>query len=96
VAGILRGEIPLGPFQIAHARHGAVPPAPRADPQSGYFQRAVRDGIPVALTSQPQRAAFCLRLELTAPRLPKRSRVKISQIGSVQFNLAAGPPPAVA
>jgi mRNA interferase MazF len=36
--------------------------------------------IAVALTSQPQRAAFPLSLELTTPRLPKRSWVKISQI----------------
>jgi mRNA interferase MazF len=36
--------------------------------------------IAVALTSQPQRAGFPLTLELTIPRLPKRSWVKISQI----------------
>jgi len=36
--------------------------------------------IAVALTSQPQRAGFPLTLELTSPRLPKRSWVKISQI----------------
>ena len=36
--------------------------------------------IAVALTSQPQRAAFPLTLELTRRRLPKRSWVKISQI----------------
>ena len=34
----------------------------------------------MALTSQPQRAGFPLTLELTTPRLPKRSWVKISQI----------------
>ena len=36
--------------------------------------------IAVALTSQPQRAGFPLTFELTAPGLPKRSWVKISQI----------------
>lgn len=36
--------------------------------------------IAVALTSQPQRAGFPLTLELSTPRLPKRSWVKISQI----------------
>jgi mRNA interferase MazF len=36
--------------------------------------------IAVALTSQPQRAAFPLTLELRNVRLPKRSWVKISQI----------------
>jgi mRNA interferase MazF len=36
--------------------------------------------IAVALTSQPQRAGFPLTLELQAPKLPKPSWVKISQI----------------
>lgn len=36
--------------------------------------------IAVALTSPPPRAGFPLALELTTPRLPKRSWVKISQI----------------
>src|SRR5262252_3020375 len=36
--------------------------------------------IAVALTSQPQRAGFPWTLELSAPELPRRSWVKISQI----------------
>ncbi len=36
--------------------------------------------IALAITSQPQRAAFPLTLELEATDLPKRSWVKISQI----------------
>jgi len=36
--------------------------------------------IAVALTSQPQRARFPLTLELTDPKLPKKSWVKINQI----------------
>jgi len=36
--------------------------------------------IAMALTSQPQRAAFPLSLELGDRRLPKRSWVKISQV----------------
>ncbi len=36
--------------------------------------------IAIALTSQPQRAGFPLTLELTDPKLPKKSWVKISQI----------------
>jgi mRNA interferase MazF len=36
--------------------------------------------IAVAITSQPQRAAFPLTLELESKELPKRSWVKISQI----------------
>ena len=79
MAGILRGEI----------RWADLNPT-RGPEQSG--QRPVlilshdifneRSGtvIAVALTSQPQRAGFPLTLELTTPRLPKRSWVKISQI----------------
>lgn len=36
--------------------------------------------IAVAITSQPQRAAFPLTLELTTRGLPRRSWVKISQV----------------
>ena len=79
MAGILRGEI----------RWADLTPT-RGKEQSG--QRPVlilshdvfneRSGtvIAVALTSQPPRAGFPLTLELTTPRLPKRSWVKISQI----------------
>jgi len=36
--------------------------------------------IAAALTSQPQKAGFPLTLELSDPKLPKKSWVKISQI----------------
>jgi len=36
--------------------------------------------IAVAITSRPQRAGFPLTLEVSCPRLPKRSWVKIGQI----------------
>jgi mRNA interferase MazF len=36
--------------------------------------------IAVAITSKPQRAGFPLTLELSDPKLPKKSWVKISQI----------------
>lgn len=36
--------------------------------------------IALAITSKAQRAGFPLTLELTSPKLPKRSWVKISQI----------------
>jgi mRNA interferase MazF len=79
MAGILRGEI----------RWADLNPT-RGNEQSG--QRPVlilshdifneRSGtvIAVALTSQPQRAGIPLTLELTTPRLPKPSWVKISRI----------------
>lgn len=82
MAGVLRGEI----------RWADLNPG-RGKEQSG--QRPVlvlshdvfnaRSGtvIAMALTSQPQRAGFPLTLELTAPRLPKQSWVKISQIRTI-------------
>jgi mRNA interferase MazF len=36
--------------------------------------------IAVAITSKPQRAGFPLTLELSDPKLPKKSWVKVSQI----------------
>lgn len=46
--------------------------------------------IAVALTSQPQRAGFPLTFELTAPALPKRSWVKISQIRTLAVERVSG------
>ena len=79
MAGILRGEI----------RWADLNPT-RGKEQSGQCPVLIlshdvcneRSGtvIAVALTSQPQRSGFSLTLELTSPRLPKRSWVKISQI----------------
>src|SRR5262245_43469112 len=78
MAGILRGEI----------RWADLNPT-RGTEQSGrpvlilshdIFNERSGTVIAVALTSQPQRAGFPLTLELTTPRLPKRSWVKISQI----------------
>ena len=79
MAGILRGEI----------RWAELNPT-RGGEQAGLrpvlvlshdiFNERSGTVIAVALTSQPQRAGFPLTLELVAPRLPKRSWVKISQI----------------
>ena len=79
MAGILRGEI----------RWADLDPT-RGQEQSGrrpvlilsheIFNTRSGTVIAVALTSQPQRAGFPLTLELTTPRLPKRSWVKISQM----------------
>jgi mRNA interferase MazF len=41
--------------------------------------------IAVAITSQPQRAGFPLTLEITDPKLPKKSWVKISQIRTLSI-----------
>ncbi len=79
MAGILRGEI----------RWADLNPT-RGKEQSGLrpvlilshdiFNERSGTVIALALTSQPPRAGFPLTLELTTPRLPKRSWVKISQI----------------
>lgn len=42
--------------------------------------------IAVAITSQPQKAAFPLTLELDGVKLPKKSWVKISQIRTLSIN----------
>jgi mRNA interferase MazF len=73
------GRDPLGGSQ-SHAWQGTVRPAPSADLSHDVFNERSGTVIAVALTSQPQRAGFPLTLELTIPRLPKRSWVKISQI----------------
>ena len=79
MARILRGEI----------RWADLNPV-RGQEQAGFrpvlvlshdvFNERSGTVIAVALTSQEPRAGFPLTLELTAPGLPKRSWVKISQI----------------
>ena len=41
--------------------------------------------IVAALTSQPQKAGFPLTLELSDPKLPKRSWIKMSQIRTLSI-----------
>lgn len=79
MAGILRGEI----------RWASLDPV-RGQEQAGHrpvliisqdiFNERSGTVIALAITSQPQRAGFPLTWELSAPDLPKRSWVKISQI----------------
>jgi mRNA interferase MazF len=79
VAGILRGEIrwaDLNPIR-GNEQAGLRPVLILSH---DVFNERSGTVIAVALTSQPQRAGFPLTLEITAARLPKRSRVKISQI----------------
>jgi mRNA interferase MazF len=42
--------------------------------------------IALAITSQPQKAGFPLTLELTSPKLPQQSWVKISQIRTLSVD----------
>jgi mRNA interferase MazF len=79
MAGILRGDIrwaELNPTR-GHEQAGLRPVLVLSH---DVFNARSGTVIAVALTSQPQRAGFPLTLELTSPKLPKRSWVKISQI----------------
>lgn len=79
MAGILRGEIRWADLNPTRGREQAGL-RPVLVLSEDVFNERSGTVIAVALTSQPQRAGFPLTLELTTPRLPKRSRVKISQI----------------
>jgi mRNA interferase MazF len=79
MAGILRGEIrwaDLNPVR-GHEQAGERPVLILSH---DVFNQRSGTVIAVALTSQQPRAGFPLSLELTTPRLPKRSWVKTSQI----------------
>jgi mRNA interferase MazF len=79
MARILRGDIvwanlnPVRGYEQARQRPVLVL-------SQDVFNRHSGTVIAVALTSQPQEAAFPLTLELAHPRLPKKSWVKIGQI----------------
>jgi mRNA interferase MazF len=79
MAGILRGEIRWADLDPTRG-HEQAGQRPVLILSQNVFNDRSGTVIAVALTSQPQRAAFPLTLELTTPRLPKRSWVKISQI----------------
>lgn len=79
MARILRGEIrwaDLNPVR-GHEQAGLRPVLILSQ---DVFNERSGTVIAVALTSQPQRAAFPLTLEIQARGLPKKSWVKISQI----------------
>lgn len=79
MAGILRGEIRWADLTPTRGGEQAGR-RPVLVLSQDIFNERSGTVIAVALTSQPQRAGFPLTLELVAPRLPKRSWVKISQI----------------
>ncbi|HEX9756061.1 MAG TPA: type II toxin-antitoxin system PemK/MazF family toxin [Gemmatimonadales bacterium] len=79
MAGILRGEIRWADLNPTRGKEQAGQ-RPVLILSHDVFNERSGTVIAVALTSQPPRAGFPLTLELTTPRLPKRSRVKISQI----------------
>ena len=79
MAGILRGEIRWADLNPTRGNEQAGQ-RPVLILSHNVFNDRSGTVIAVALTSQPQRAAFPLTLELTRRRLPKPSWVKISQI----------------
>jgi len=79
VASILRGEIRWADLDPTRGREQAGL-RPVLILSHDVFNARSGTVIAMALTSQPQRARFPLTLELSSPRLPKRSWVKISQI----------------
>ena len=79
MAGILRGEIRWADLNPSRGREQSGL-RPVLVLSHDVFNERSGTVIAVALTSRPQRAGFPLTLELTLPRLPKRSWVKISQI----------------
>ncbi len=79
MARILRGEIrwaELGPAR-GHEQKGA---RPVLIVSHDVFNERSGTVLAMALTSQPQRAAFPLTMELRTRGLPRRSWLKISQI----------------
>jgi len=79
MAGILRGEIRWADLNPTRGKEQSGQ-RPVLILSHDVFNERSGTVITVALTSQSQRAGFPLTLELTTPRLPKRSWVKISQI----------------
>lgn len=79
MAGILRGEIRWADLNPTRGKEQSGQ-RPVLILSHDVFNERSGTVIAVALTSQSQRAGFPLTLELTTPRLPKRSWVKISQI----------------
>jgi len=84
MAGILRGNIywaDLNP--VIGSEQGGLRPVLVLS--HNVFNERSGTVIAVALTSQPQRAAFPLTLELEEKNLPKKSWVKISQIRTLSI-----------
>ena len=79
MARILRGDIVWADLDPTRGREQAVQRPVLVLSQEVFNDRS-GTVIAMALTSRPQKAGFPLTLELTVPRLPRRSWVKISQI----------------
>jgi mRNA interferase MazF len=82
VARILRGDIVWADLNPTRGREQAGH-RPVLILSHDVFNELSGTVIAVAITSQPQRAAFPLTLEMSCPGLPKQSWVKISQIRTI-------------
>jgi mRNA interferase MazF len=79
MAGILRGDIHWADLNpVIGSEQGGLRPVLILS--QNIFNERSGTVIAVAITSQPQRAGFPLTLELSEPKLPKQSWVKIGQI----------------
>lgn len=79
MAGILRGNIHWADLNpVIGSEQGGLRPVLILS--QNIFNERSGTVIAVAITSQPQRAGFPLTFELSEPKLPKQSWVKISQI----------------
>jgi mRNA interferase MazF len=79
VARVLRGEIRWADLDPTRGREQSGL-RPVLILSADVFNERSGTVIAVAITSQAQQAGFPLTLELSSPRLPKQSWVKISQI----------------
>ena len=79
MARILRGDIVWADLSPVRGREQAGQRPVLVISQDVFNERS-GTVIALALTSQPQKAGFPLTLELSHPRLPRKSWVKISQI----------------
>jgi mRNA interferase MazF len=89
VARILRGEIRCADLDAARGREQAGQ-RPVLVLSHDVFNERSGTVIAVALTSQEPRAGFPLTLESSAPGLPKRSWIKISQVRTLAAERLGG------
>jgi len=79
MARVLRGDIVWADLNPTRGRQQAGM-RPVVVVSHDVFNARSGTVIAMAMTSQPQRAAFPLTIQVKKPRLPKQSWVKISQV----------------
>jgi mRNA interferase MazF len=84
MARILRGDIVWADLNPVRGREQSGQ-RPVVVISQDVFNERSGTVIAVALTSQPQKAGFPLTLELSHPKLPKKSWVKMSQIRTLSI-----------